>query len=116
MNFSAGKPNMYEIRCHITSEWQLEVQPAVGIIDPRHIMLHMASAADTKRALARTTNKIKTSLLRLFRWTPDFEIGKDSSLATVWVKMHNLPLHYFYSADCFIICFFIFQLRKYEEW
>lgn len=57
--------------------------------------IHMASASDTKRALARTKNKIKTSLFRLFRWTPDFELGKDSSLEAVWVKMCNLPLNYF---------------------
>lgn len=55
----------------------------------------MASASDTKWALARTKNKINTSLFRLFRWTPEFEIRKDSSLAAVWVKMYNLPLHYF---------------------
>lgn len=95
MKFSAGMPNMYEIRSHIHAEWNLERPPAVGIIDQRHVTLHMASPADTKKALARTKNKIKTSMFRLFRWTPDFEIGRDSSLAAVWVKMSNLPLHYF---------------------
>lgn len=95
MKFSAGMPNMYEIRCHIHSEWGLDQPPAVGVIDKRHITLHMASPADTKRALACTTNKIKTSMFRLFRWTPDFEIGKDSSLTAVWVKMYDLPLHYY---------------------
>lgn len=99
LKFSAGKPSPYEIRCHIASEWNLDIQPAVGILDPRHITLHMGSAADTKRALAHTENKIKTSLFRLFRWTPDFEVGKDSSLAAVWVKFSNLPLHYFNEAS-----------------
>lgn len=95
MKFSAGMPNMYEIRSHIHAEWNLERDPVVGVIDQRHVTLHMASPADTKRALARTTNKIKTSMFRLFRWSPEFEIGRDSSLAAVWVKMTNLPLHYF---------------------
>lgn len=95
MKFSSGMPNLYEIRSHIHTEWNLERPPAVGVIDQRHVTLHMASPADTKRALARTTNKIKTSMFRLFRWTPEFEIGRDSSLAAVWVKMTNLPLHYF---------------------
>lgn len=95
MKFSAGMPNLYEIRSHIHSEWNLERAPAVGILDQRHVTLHMASTMDTNRALARTKNKITTSMFRLFRWTPEFEIGKDSSLAAVWVKMYNLPLHYF---------------------
>lgn len=99
VKLSAGHPNLYEIRCYIALEWKLEMQPAVGEIDPRHITLHMASPADAKRALSRTSNKIKTSLFRLFRWTLDFEVGKDSSLAAVWVKLHNLPLHYFNEAS-----------------
>lgn len=95
MKFSAGMPNMYEIRSHIHAEWNIERSPAVGVIDQRHVTLHMASSADTKRALARTSNKIKTSMFRLFCWTPNCKIGRDSSLAAVWVKMTNLHLHYF---------------------
>lgn len=98
MKFSGSYPNLYEIRCHIASEWKLEVQTAVGVIGPRHVTLHMGSSADAKRALAHTTNKIKTHLFRLFRWTPDFEIGRDSVYAAVWVKLCNLPLHYFNEA------------------
>lgn len=55
----------------------------------------MGSLTDAKRAWAHTTNKIKSSLFRLFRWTPYFEVGRDSVYAAVWVKMYNLPLHYF---------------------
>lgn len=91
MKFFAGKRNLYAIRSHIHLEWNLEKPPAVGLIDQRHVTIFMASPSDTKRALARMTNKIKTSLFRLFRWTSDFEVGKYSSLATVWVKMYNLP-------------------------
>lgn len=67
--------------------------------DPRQVTIHMGSATDTKRALALTTNKIKSSLFRLFRWTPEFEVGKDSAIATVLVKLYNLPLHYFDEAS-----------------
>lgn len=95
MKFSAGRPTPYAIRSHIHSEWKLDAAPAVGVIDHRHVSIHMASAADTKRALARPSNKINTNLYRLFRWTPDFEVGRESSFTAVWVKMHNLPLHYF---------------------
>lgn len=76
------------------------MQPAVGE-NPRHITLHMGSLADAKRALSRTSNKTKTSLFRLFKQTPEFEVGKDSSLAAVWVKLYKLPLHYFNEASLF---------------
>lgn len=101
MKFSASKPNPYEIRCHIASELNLEMQPVVGVIDHRHLTLHMSSATDASRALAHTTNKIKTSMFRLFRWTPDFEIGRDSLYEAVWVKFHDLPLHYYNEASLF---------------
>lgn len=95
MKFSAGRPKLHEMRTHIASEWHLAAPPAVGLMDPRHVTLHMASAADTQRALSRPTSKIKNYLFRLFRWTPDFEIGKDSSMAAMWARLYNLPLQYF---------------------
>lgn len=95
MKFSAGKPRLQEIRTHIASTWALENQPAVGYLDPRHVTLNMASQSDTKKALACPSNKIDTSLFRLFRWTPDFETGKESSFVPVWVKFYNLPLNYY---------------------
>lgn len=66
MKLSSGIPRLQEIRDHIASEWQLENNSAVGYLDPRDGTLHMASVADSNRALARTTNKINNSLFRLF--------------------------------------------------
>lgn len=99
MKFSAGKPRCEYIRAHIAEAWNLETQPVVGYMDPRHVTLNMASPEDTKRALSPPTNKINNSLFWLFRWTPDFEIGKESSFVAVWVKFFNLPLHYYNEAS-----------------
>lgn len=95
MKFSTGRPKLPEIRAHIAQTWNLDTQPAVGFLDLRHATLHMGSASDTKRALACPSHKLNNSMFRLFRWTPDFEIGKDSTYVAVWVKFHNLPLHYY---------------------
>lgn len=76
MKFSAGKPRLEEIQAHIASYWNMETQPTVGYLDPRHVTLHMAFTAHTKKALAKRTKKIITSMFRLFRWSSDFEIGK----------------------------------------
>lgn len=73
----------------------MEAPPALGLTDLRHVTLHMQSAADTQKALSRASNKTKNYLFRLFRWSPNFDIGKDSSVAAVWVKFFNLPLQYF---------------------
>lgn len=95
MKFAVGKPRIHEIWEHIAAEWQLETPPALGYLDPRHVTLHMISTADNNMALARTSNKINNSLFRLFRWSPDFWIDKESSFVAVWVKFSNLSLHYY---------------------
>lgn len=69
MKFSAGHPSLNDIRSHIHSDCNFDTPPAVGIIDQRHVTIHMGSPSDTKRALAPPANKIKYSLYRLFRWT-----------------------------------------------
>lgn len=94
MKFSSGRPQLSEARAHIAAEWNLETPPAVGYIDGWHVMLHMGSFADATKALAAKPN-IKNSLYRIFRWTPEFKIGKKSPMAVVWVKLHNLPLQYY---------------------
>lgn len=86
MKFSAGKPRCEEIRAHIAESWNLEKQPVVGYLDSRHVTLNMASP------------EINNSLFCMFRWSPEFEIGKESSFVAVWVKFFNLPLHYYNEA------------------
>lgn len=71
---------------HATYSWSSR---SSACDDPYGIVL------DTKKALARTSNKVKTSLFRLFHWSPDFEIGKESSLVAVWMKFYNLLMYYF---------------------
>lgn len=103
MKFSAGIPRLSVIRDHIAAEWHLETPPAVGYLDPRHVTIHMGSTTDTNRALARMTNKVNNSLFRLFRWTPDFKIGKESSFVAVRVKFYDVPLHYYNVAALHIL-------------
>lgn len=89
MKISVGRPHLYDMWCHIHSESDFEFTPAVGTVDQRYVTLHMGSSSDTKRALAHTSNKIKTSLFGLFRWNADFELGRDSSFAAVCITCRN---------------------------
>ncbi|XP_012855090.1 PREDICTED: uncharacterized protein LOC105974520 [Erythranthe guttata] len=95
MKFSAGRPSLQEIRSHINAEWNLAAEPAIGFLDPRHITIHMGSVGDAKLALSRNTNSIKNCMFRLFRWMPEFALGKDSNKVAVWVRFPKLPLPYF---------------------
>lgn len=94
MKFSLGRPQLPEVRAHIAAEWNLETPPAVGYMDGRHVTVHMGSLADTIKALVAKP-KIKNSLYRIFRWTSEFRIGKESSMVSVSVRLHNLPLQFY---------------------
>lgn len=68
------------------------------MIDPRHVMIRLASQADYVKALSQESHKIETSLFRLFKWTSQFDPKRDSSHAVVWVKLPQLPLPFFHIA------------------
>lgn len=95
MKFSAGRPSLHNIWAYIASQWNLASPPIVGLLDPRHMMIHIGSFADTTRALSRTSNRIKTSLCHFFRWSSNLVVGKDSSSIAVWVRFHHPPLQYY---------------------
>lgn len=74
MKFFACRPKLFQIRDPIAAEWQLETPPAVGVLDARHVTLHIGSAVDTNQALARDSNKMNTSMFSLFRWSKESTI------------------------------------------
>lgn len=79
MKFSTGRPKLPKIRAHIAQHWNLDSPPAVGFLDLCHATLHMGSVMDKKQVLACSSNKMNNNLFRLFRWNPEFEIGKDGT-------------------------------------
>lgn len=63
------------------------------LLTSRRMLRYTSSFADTTTALAGKP-KINNILYRIFHWTPEFKLGKESSMAAVWVNLHNLALQY----------------------
>ncbi|XP_019159873.1 PREDICTED: uncharacterized protein LOC109156471 [Ipomoea nil] len=65
----------------------------LGLIDQRHILINFDHEIDFQRCWLRKTWSIKGSLMRVFRWTPDFRPDVESPIIPVWLALEGLPAH-----------------------
>ncbi|GAV89823.1 DUF4283 domain-containing protein, partial [Cephalotus follicularis] len=69
------------------------IQPAtVGLIDPKHILIHLQSEEDFSKAWSRESKIFDYRRFLLLRWTPDFTKRKDSSFSATWLCLPGSPL------------------------
>lgn len=54
--FSAGRPPIQTIRDHINSSWGLQHHAVVGLLDPRHVMIRLASRESFVKAWSRESH------------------------------------------------------------
>ncbi|KAL3636526.1 hypothetical protein CASFOL_018825 [Castilleja foliolosa] len=94
LKFTAGRPSLHDIRNHIFSKWGLEVQPAVSIIEPRHILVITENGRDMLKVHSQDSKRIQSSLFRVFRWCPDYDFTRDSPKIPVWISLPHLPVVY----------------------
>ncbi|KAL0907835.1 hypothetical protein M5K25_022277 [Dendrobium thyrsiflorum] len=62
---------------------------------PLYENLTLANDLDYSRIFARRTYYILGCQMRLLKWTPDFDVSKESPIAPVWISFPNLRLHFF---------------------
>lgn len=63
------------------------------------MLIQLQSERDFVHAWAREGRVIDGCVFRLFRWTKEFNLHVESSLAAQWIFLLGLPLH-MYRADC----------------
>lgn len=90
-------PSVTAIRDHINASWGLSAPATVGLLDPRHVMIYLASQEDLVRAWSRDSNMIENSLFRLFRWSPNFNPKYEYPITAAWVRFPYLPLPFFHT-------------------
>lgn len=72
-------------------------------MDPRHILICFNSDEDYHRVWLREQWYLKKYLMRVFKWTPEFQLDAKSSIAPVWVNFPQLPVHFFAKPSLFSI-------------
>lgn len=70
---------------------------SVGLLDTRHIIINFNGERDFLRLYSRILWYIGDFPMRVFKWTPDFHVQRESSLVPIWFNFPKLPIHFFNS-------------------
>ncbi|KAF5442885.1 hypothetical protein F2P56_035497 [Juglans regia] len=98
LKFVWMRPTIDDIRLVIIKSWGLLEILTVSMMDDYHVLVKMQTERDFVHGWAREGRLIAGSVFRLFRWTKDFDLQKESTLAPQWIFLPGLPLH-MYRAD-----------------
>lgn len=88
MKFPKGCPKLFRVKENI-SKWGLGQPHSVVPMDPRHVVLHLASAEDFGRVWTRGPRVIDSAFFKLLKWSSDFNTKEESAMTAVWVGFPN---------------------------
>ena len=91
--FSHGRPSLETTRKFFAS-LNLKDQVSIGLMDYRHALIKCTAEVDFNRIWMRGVWQLGKYPMRVFRWTRDFHVHRESSLVPVWVTLPALPIHY----------------------
>ncbi|KAL0924031.1 hypothetical protein M5K25_004833 [Dendrobium thyrsiflorum] len=92
--FLLRRPNIDVIRKFFVN-LKLSGSFHVGLLDPRHISIQLSNDLDYSRIFLRRSYYIQGCQMCLLKWTLDFDVREESTIAPVWVSFPNLRLHFF---------------------
>ncbi|XP_071939955.1 uncharacterized protein [Coffea arabica] len=92
--FSRGRPKLEEVRKFIAS-LDLPENPVVGLLDVRHMLIQLNKEADFHHVWFRRIWYVSSFPMRVFKWTTDFHVDRESSVVPLWLQLPKLPLHFF---------------------
>lgn len=103
--FSHGQLSMLEINA-IFETFSLKSTFNTGLLNTRHILIRFNSKEDYHRVWLQEQWYLKRFLMRIFKWTPNFRVDAESSIAPIWVSLPHLPVHFFSKPNLFFYCKF----------
>lgn len=76
----------------------------IGVYDMHHVFIDFEQEEDHRNVYHRNFLSICGMQMKLLKWTTDFKLEKETTLAPVWVNLPDLPWHYFeWDALCRIL-------------
>ncbi|VFQ80979.1 unnamed protein product [Cuscuta campestris] len=103
--FSHGQPKLDVIKKHFATQYFLKGQVTIGWRGPRHVILTFSNSQDCTDILLKSQIAFNgANPMRLFRWTPDFNTETETSIASVWISLPGLPIHFFDKAALALVC------------
>lgn len=99
VKFLSSRPSIDWIRVTIVKTWGLLEVPVVSHMDALHVLVQMQNEGDFIHAWAREGRLVDGASFGLFKWTPNIDFHRESSLAPQWIFLPRLPLH-LHRPDC----------------
>ena len=91
--FSTGRPAMMDILNTLKRAVPFTEEIFPVAIDQRHILIRFSNREDFVKAYIKEAWIINGRRMRVFRWSPNFTPGTESTCAPVWVGMPTLRAH-----------------------
>lgn len=91
--FTMGRPRIELIRSKFLEQTPLKGKVRIGAYDYRHVFIDFNNELDFNSVYFKRFMDIAGSLMRIFKWLPDFDPTVESSLAPVWVLPPELKFH-----------------------
>ncbi|OIT38192.1 hypothetical protein A4A49_16410 [Nicotiana attenuata] len=93
--FTMGRPKIEIIRAKFIEQIPLKGKVRIRAYDYRHVFIEFNTEADFNTAYFQRFMSISRALMRMFKWSPDFDPNEETSLAPIWVLLPELPFHMF---------------------
>lgn len=100
--FSQGRPKLEDIHSYMVS-LDLRGQFQIGLLDSRHVILNLQCDEDYHRIYSRMVWYVGDSVMRIFKWTTNFHVDKESPIVPVWIELEKLPIFLFQRDALFTI-------------
>ncbi|KAK3219917.1 hypothetical protein Dsin_013887 [Dipteronia sinensis] len=93
MKFMRYRPSIDKIRLSVVKTWGLTEIPTISFMDDYHVLIHMKNERDFVHGWTREGRTMEGNSFRLFKWTKEFDVKKESPLAPQWIFLPGLPMH-----------------------
>ncbi|PIN08004.1 hypothetical protein CDL12_19422 [Handroanthus impetiginosus] len=111
--FSFGRPPLASIKQHFLSLECFSVR--IQLLNQRHVLIFLNNADDFAKLWLRREVFIDSLPMRLFKWSPSFNVKHEPSVAPLWVRISGLPIHLFDKCALFTIDGLIGEPFKIDE-
>ncbi|KAK2648879.1 hypothetical protein Ddye_016368 [Dipteronia dyeriana] len=99
MKFLGVRPSIDVIRLNVAKTWSSVEILMISFMDDYHVLIQMKNERDFVQGWVREGRVMEGNSFRLFKWTKDFDLRKESPLAPQWIFLPELPMH-LYQRDC----------------
>ncbi|XP_027181954.1 uncharacterized protein LOC113780345 [Coffea eugenioides] len=100
--FSKGRLLMEDLRNFFHS-LDLKAEFSLGLLDHKHVLIRLTTEDDYYCLWARGIWYVKEVPMRIFKWSIDFHVDRETSVVPVWFVLPKLPIHLFHKECLFPI-------------